>query len=121
MEEQNHTSLNGYSSKDILNQIWNKIESIENKLDVRLSELDKKVITLELVTLRKDGDEVKLLNALSSSIEDLKISSSVTKSLEKKAEESKGISLNRKNLYWAAVGSLAIVIEMAAQILLLVK
>jgi hypothetical protein len=78
--------------RDILVEIWRKIESIETKLDTRFYEIEKRVIILELSTLKKEGPTQQAIHEIDSRVTSLETinagESKASKVLSDKRKES---------------------------------
>jgi len=114
-------NFNGFSSKDILTQLWSKVESIDAKLDQKLGEIDRKVIVLEIQSVQKTGFEIETLNELNNRVSNLEKHEDVIHSSEEALREHRKDYMSSRTFFFGMISSLAIFGNMMATVWLVVS
>lgn len=106
---ENLNNTNGFSSKDILYQLWAKVESIDAKLDRKMTEYEKRLIILEIESIDRET-----LSVLEHRVTNVEKHDEKHHATEYAIKETKDQILNKKNMVWAIAASIAVVVSTAA-------
>lgn len=104
-----NNNSNGFSSKDLLNQIWNKIESIESKLDTKLGELDRRIIVLELETIKRDGPLERKIKDLVERVNTIESNKEAQDHTDEVLSKQKDELFNKRNIVLSLFATVALI------------
>lgn len=102
-------NTNGLTSKEFLTQIWNKMESIESKLDTKLGELDRRVIILELETVKRDGPVNETLKEVIDRLNTIESASDAQMYTDDVLHSQREDLFNKRNILLSMFATLALI------------
>lgn len=102
MEEKKDFSNGNFSNKDVLMEVWRKVDNIEDKIDTAVAALEKRVTVLELETVKRDGPLSDSVSKISGRVYTLENQS-------KEAKDLKKYGFTRRQQITAIVSAIALV------------
>jgi len=111
---ENHTNgngFNGFSSKEMLISLNNRVEAMDAKLDQKVGDHERRIIVLELETLKRGGQLEEEVSSISSRVNSLENDVAIHHQTDEVIKNNKNHLFNKKNVLITSAGTIFVIVQ----------
>jgi len=111
---ENHTNgngFNGFSSKEMLVSLNNRVEAMDAKLDQKVGDHERRIIILEIETLKRGGQLEEEVSFISSRINSLENDVAIHHQTDEVIKNNKNHLFNKKNVLITSAGTIFVIVQ----------
>jgi len=111
---ENHTNgngFNGFSSKEMLISLNNRVEAMDAKLDQKVGDHERRIIILELETLKRGGQLEEEVSSISSRVNSLENDVAIHHQTDEVIKNNKNHLFNKKNVLITSAGTIFVIVQ----------
>ena len=111
---ENHTNgngFNGFSSKEMLVSLNNRVEAMDAKLDQKVGDHERRIIILEIETLKRGGQLEEEVSSISSRVNSLENDVAIHHQTDEVIKNSKNHRFNKQNVMIASAGTIFVIVQ----------
>jgi len=107
----NGNGFNGFSSKEMLISLNNRVEAMDAKLDQKVGDHERRIIILELETLKRGGQLEEEVSSISSRVNSLENDVAIHHQTDEVIKNNKNHLFNKKNVLITSAGTIFVIVQ----------